>query len=226
MDRFITIATYDNYLQAAPIKSLLEHEGILCHTGYIYSFNRPTRRVRLNVDAREYERAKQLLVELGYPVIDHKEYHRVIPRRITAIGAIITLAITAILLWFSRPSDTDYATVTFTEPRAVATGQWCVVLVKYRDAPVPVNSIDTSAGYGPCKEYIDISGTDILLPGINTPRIKAKWMFNSYEKNGYITSADTLSDIYNGTYSVEEKPGQLVLTSPTTIIYCVHSVEF
>ena len=68
----VTVATFSNYFDAATVKSLLESKGIVCflrdeHSATINPLlTNSMGGIKLDIAERDYEAAKEVLIEMGY----------------------------------------------------------------------------------------------------------------------------------------------------------------
>lgn len=186
--------------------------------------------VKLEVQARDYTRAVELLKESG--IIGASETEGEVSNnrfnqftsglpfigkyaaeiRLIVFVAVILLILALILLPFilkARPTVAELIT----------SKTWCLYGLSYQNNNYKLNTRDNTFYFEGCRESLLFDDNGILkLPGFNSPVVKAKWRI----ENDYliILNADTFKQVYEGEYAVKVDKNYLVLESQDTRIIC------
>lgn len=88
---FVTIVTFANYFDAAPVQSKLENEGIVCFLRDVHSTTinpllaNSIGGIKLDVAEKDYAAAKELLVEMGYDMSEKDDAQSALIKKIEAV---------------------------------------------------------------------------------------------------------------------------------------------
>lgn len=230
---FITVATFPDYFEASPAKSLLENESIICYlkdehqVTMLPAYGNMIGGIKLDVDAREFTRAKQILLDHGYTVIDYKEYNKSVSYKKSIPLFIVAILVAAIIIWLTVLFDGEINTTsTYSnndkfELEVLFTGEWCVTMIKHNDSILSHKTIILKKSKNQCNESLIILADQMILPGFNTTPIQARYIYNDTSTSIHILDSGIFKDVYSGEYKIEEKFNQLILSSQKTTIYCV-----
>lgn len=230
---FITIATFPDYFKAAPAKSLLENEGIICYlkdehqVTMLPAYGNMIGGIKLDIDTREFNRARQILLDHGYTVIDYKERNKPVSYKKSFPLFIAAILATVIFIWITVPFDGEIDTASISSNydklklESLITGEWCVTVIKHNDSILSLKTITAKKSKNQCNESLIMSNNHMILPGFNTAPIQASYIHNDTGKTMLILNSGMFEDVYCGEYNIEEKFNQLILTSQKTTIYCV-----
>lgn len=226
MDTFITVLTVQYPQQLWIIKGKLESEGIACFvkdelTVQAYNlYSNAVGGVKLQVQQHDVAKAVEILTELGYirdepikpdllTIIESKTNNLPFLKKVSVVNRIIILVllvvflITTIAYFIHKPSLTNLLTK----------NTWTVDKIYHKNKLVGPKTKEDVLWY----EFAEFRDNNYLsMPGLQSRAVSGKWELS----NGIITlNVDTLKDIYNGLYEIDITDTQLILKSPTTIIY-------
>lgn len=243
MEKFVTLHSFTFPSEIFAIKGRLEAEGIECQTKdeltvQVHNFySNAIGGIRLQVREKDYEKAKEILIETGYIIEKGQEkdiwskvddYTKNIPflkktrvelRFILLIGIILSILLFPIFIAMSY-SQKKTAPTTY---QFITNNKWCLSYIDYNGkkyAPSTITNDEIKiiiSGY--CDETIDFDTTGrIYIPGFNTKIITGKWKLSN--DHLLITELDTLSSVFSNNYRIRKEPNRLILESKNIIIYC------
>jgi hypothetical protein len=235
MSQWVTVLTVSYPQQLWVIRTKLESEGIECFikdelTVQSYNlYSNAVGGVKLQVLEEDVEKARGVLTESGYikedPVkadflkqIEKKRTLVPFLKRINLGYAIIIVTlifvtlITTLLYFILRPSLYDQ----------LASSSWCVDKIYYKSTLIGpkttgifVRMTDRN-GEADCDEQMRFDENHrITLPGVNSDIFIGQWK----EGDDIIITANSLENIFTGTYKVDISNNLVILNSATTIIY-------
>lgn len=214
-------------------KAKLESEGIECkvldeHTIQVHNFlSNALGGVRLQVEASNLERARQILEESGLVDIEHQPEQSNIERKfndpkflkrlkIAIVGLIVvTIVLASIVIFYrylNRPTDLELLTNRY----------WCIDHIVYQDQEYLPRTLTDKIQIrfmGECHEKLDFRENGYVeFPGFNTYRIHGNWKLE--DKMIRVFKVDTLGFLLQQDYRYNIDHRELVLTSNSVQIYC------
>lgn len=232
MDEFLTLKTFTQYHELSVIRARLEYEGIetfvpdelTVQTNPLYS--NAIGGLRLQVKQSDIAAALTILGESGQDavskntriedILERQSKYKILQKINPTVLLLVTLAIfiggivTTIFL-FTRSSN----------KALLLDNIWCVDYIDYNGKTfIPNTDVYISLnGPGFCAEEFGIrENGSIHLPGFNSRAVEGRWSINNDSMS--ISKTDTFDFVYNGTYHLNIQNSKMVLSSPTTTIYC------
>lgn len=232
MNEWIRILTLTYPHEAHLAKSKLESEGIDVFikdelTAQVNNFySNAIGGVKLLVKERDWEHAYRILKESGYIKESKHDNQKIIKQldkltsklpfigksileqRLLVIVAIVVIMIIVPAVLAGLPSKKEKLTKNF----------WCIDNFIYKNQNIQPNTLGIKViNNNVCTETLNFNKNGIVyLPGLNSYSIHANWRF---EKNNLIIyHSDTLSYIYDGTYSIDISHQSITIKSDNTII--------
>ena len=235
MNNFETILTFNHPTELDIVRMRLEAEGIECIVPEEFTvvfnplYTNHAGAVRLQVRARDMERANEILIQFGY--IKNESEHKPMREsawlkigstwpvlksfkaevRVTIIISIILFAAPGLAYWMLRPSTKELLTEK----------SWCLQELNYLDHHYASEDKGPFflAIHGNCKERIDFfkNGTMEMSNPFST-HFKGKWELD--DGILIISNVNNFDTIFNGKYEIELEKDYLSLISEKTEMGC------
>jgi len=234
----VTIATFSNYLQAAPYKSKLEYEGIACFLIDEYTstiaphMEAAIGGIKLQVSKNDFTRARKILQDIGYTFEDEYELptfwkhfdnltgnlpvlgRKSIFVRFLTLLMVFALATISTLVYVNQPSTED----------ALTERDWCVNSFTYLGEELRPYSTGVKLilnnGQN-CVEKIRLGRSGYAeFPGFNTFAVNGRWHLDEEKDSIFVSGVDTFQELYEGWYYLELNGQHLTLVSKNVTIYC------
>lgn len=233
MNRFVTVLTFENAINAQIAKLSLEAEGITCFlkdeiSVQVIQYSEALGGVKLQVHESDLEKAIKILERDGYSLERESEDKwakidkltkgipflntiSVQPRAFILFAMFVTIGLLIILGPVAYKSH--QAQWVFSE------GTWCFDYLKYRDKNYKPETYGLVLRLnGNCDETVHFHERgSVHFPGFKSKSFFADWVF--FKDSVLISQADTFGHIFNGSYSAEYNSGKLTLKSSTTEIH-------
>ncbi len=232
----ITIATFNQPIEAHVLKGKLESEGIPCflvdeltvQTYHLYS--NAIGGVKLQVDVENAEKALKILKESGYHVDKEPGQTRVdrfIDKFNQASGYRRIFHLCLLILALLFIIGLVYAIMSDTTDRLLTQNKWYLMELHYDNkvyTPFTLSydeEISVQLGYHEYLQFLPTGG--VKFPGFNGPVFKAEWMLRN--DSLVIMNAELLPNMINGNYVVEKQGGLwMTLSSDKSVKYCQKSL--
>lgn len=239
----ITIATFSNYLQAAPFKSKLENEGIACFLMDEYTstiaphMEAAIGGIKLQVSKNDFNEARKILQDSGYVFNDEYQFPVFwkhfdnLTKNLPVIGRksiFIRFHILSIITVFTAISTLVYLNQPTTK-ELLTEKDWCINSFTNNGKELHPYSTGVKLilnnGQN-CIEKIHLGrGGYAEFPGFNTFAVRGRWHLDEEKDSIFISGVDTFKDLYEGWYDFELNGNQLILESENTLIYCIKEKE-
>ncbi len=239
MNHFQTVAVFTYPTDLFVAKSFLESHEIECFvrdemTIQVHNFySNAIGGIKLEVVAKEYERARTLLIQHGFieeEIVAEKENDWVIKLdKITSkipiirsfqfsiriIGLII--AFIGIILLIAIPVSLLFSPTT---KELLSDSSWCLSHISYKGKTyVPSSTNIRFIFNGECEESVHFKENGLIeLPGFQSNTVQGQWQMD--EDLMWIFGSNNFEDIYNGKYKLDFNTNELIITSENTILYC------
>lgn len=245
MNRFVTITTFTFAHEVLVLRGRLESEGIQCfvpdeQTIQMHPFySNALGGLRLQVLEKDFEKAATILKEGGYEVemnsfekltdsgddiTDNENVsNKKRSKRIVVWVIVVLFFVLLVMKLLSMKKEVGHQDLVF----QLIDYKWCVLRVQSGIVELKPNTSSLKLSLNDnsfCREEINfMDGGVLLLPGFNSPQINGYWYF--VEDSLQIIRCDTMGEIFNNAYSIQENGDKIILKSDNTIISCERSTR-